>query len=97
MKDEMNSITSKETYEVVQRPKGRRIIPVRRVYVVNLGAIGNIIWFKSRVVAKGFKQVEGIDFNATDAPVCHQVTRRVLLAIATAQKLHMHQMDVKTA
>ncbi len=97
MNDEINSIVSKGTYEVVPRPKDRKIIPVRWVFAVKQDAMGNIQRFKGRVVAKGYKQIEGIYFNETYAPACDQTTRRVLFVIAAEQNLHMHQLDVKTA
>jgi hypothetical protein len=97
MGDEMNSIISKETFVWVPRPRNAKVIPTRWVYATKQDAMGNIQRYKSRVVAKGFKQVEGIDFNETYAPVCNQDTRRVLFAISAQMKFHMHQMDVKTA
>jgi transposase InsO family protein len=97
MDDEISSIVSKGTYEVVPRPTDRKVIPVRWVYAVKHDAYGNLERFKGRVVAKGYRQIEGIDYNETYAPVCDQTTRRVLFAIAAEQNLHMHQLDVKTA
>jgi transposase InsO family protein len=97
MTDEINSILSKETFTWVPRPLNTKVIPTRWVYAVKHDAMGNIQRFKGRVVAKGFKQELGIDFNETYAPVCDQNTRRVLFAIAAQRRLHMHQMDVKTA
>ncbi len=49
------------------------------------------------MVAKGYAQVEGQDYNETYAPVCNQDTRRVLFAIVAKDCLFMHQLDVKTA
>lgn len=97
MGEEMNSIVSKDTFVWVPRPKDAKVIPSRWVYATKQDAMGNIQRYKSRVVAKGFKQVEGIDFNETYAPVCNQDTRRVLFAISAQMRYHMHQMDVKTA
>lgn len=97
MLDEMNSIESKHTFVLVPRPKGGRIIPSRWVYALKQDSMGNIVRFKARVVAKGYKQIEGVDFNETYAPVCNQDTRRVLFALAAQYNLHMHQVDVKTA
>ena len=97
MTDEINSIVSKETFTWVPRPLNTKVIPTRWVYAVKHDAMGNIQRFKGRVVAKGFKQELGIDFNETYAPVCNQSTRRVLFSIAAQKRLHMHQMDVKTA
>jgi hypothetical protein len=47
------------------------------------------------LVAKGYDQVEGIDFNETYAPVVRTTTIRLLLALATILNLEVQQMDVK--
>ena len=49
------------------------------------------------MVARGFTQQPGIDFNETFAPVAHMDTVRTNLAIAAQNKWHVHQMDVKLA
>jgi hypothetical protein len=81
MDDEMNSIESKDTFEWVDRPRDRKVVGVRWVYALKLDAAGRIVRYKARVVAKGYAQVEGLDYNETYAPVCNQDTRRVLFAI----------------
>ena len=49
------------------------------------------------MVARGFTQQPGIDFNETFAPVARMDTVRTILAIAAQKKWHVHQMDVKSA
>ena len=58
---------------------------------------GSIQTFKARIVAKGFKQREGVDYFDTYAPVARIISIRVLLALASIYKFIVHQMDVKTA
>ena len=58
---------------------------------------GSIEKFKARLVAKGFKQREGLDYFDTYSPVARTTTIRVLIALASAFSLEIHQMDVKTA
>ena len=53
--------------------------------------------YKERYVAKGFKQVEGLDYFQTFAPTCKPETFRILLQLSAKQGLVMHQFDVKTA
>ena len=48
-------------------------------------------------MAKGFAQVEGLDYFETYAPTCKPETFRTLLAIATQKDLELGQMDVKSA
>jgi hypothetical protein len=53
--------------------------------------------FKAKLVAKGFRQKEGIDYFDIYAPVARIASIRVLLALASIFSLYVHQMDVKTA
>jgi hypothetical protein len=74
LNDKVNSIVSKGNYKVVPRPSNPKVRYVRWVFAIQQEAMGNIQRHKGRVVAKGSKQVEGIDFNETYAPVCDHIT-----------------------
>jgi hypothetical protein len=52
---------------------------------------------KSRLVAQGFSQKEGIDYEETFAPVARLEAIRILLAFSVAKGFKLHQMDVKSA
>ena len=53
--------------------------------------------FKARLVAQGYSQVKGVDYEKVFSPVARYTSVRSLLALAIAQDLEIHQMDVKTA
>ena len=61
--------------------------------------IGNIIQWKPRLVAQGFSQKPGTDYNndGTFAPVMHFKTLHTVLAYAAINKLKLRQFDVKGA
>ena len=52
--------------------------------------------FNARLVAKGFKQREGVDYFDIYAPVARITLIRILFALASIHNLFVHQMDVKT-
>jgi hypothetical protein len=56
-----------------------------------------VIRNKAQLVAKGFSQVEGLDFGETYAPVARLESIRILLAYATYHGFKLYQMDVKSA
>ncbi|WP_283100722.1 reverse transcriptase domain-containing protein, partial [Escherichia coli] len=58
---------------------------------------GNVITFKGRLVAKGFKQIHGIDYDETFSPVAMLKSIQILFAIAAHYDYEIWQMDVKTA
>jgi hypothetical protein len=56
-----------------------------------------VIRNKSRLVAKGYSQVEGLDFDETYAPIARLESIQILLAYATYHGFKLYQMDVKSA
>ena len=58
---------------------------------------GNIVRYKTRLVAKGFTQKEGIDYKETFSPVLSNDSFRIIMALVSHYDLELHQMDVKTA
>ena len=52
---------------------------------------------KAQLVAQGYLQMEGVDYDETFAPVVRMESIRILLALACQLKFKLYQMDVKTA
>jgi hypothetical protein len=61
------------------------------------GEKGEVVGNKSMLVAQGFSQKEGIDYEETFAPVAHLEAIRILLAFSVAKGFKLYQMDVKSA
>lgn len=100
MKLEMESILKNKTWELVKRPAGKRILRGKWVYRVKNEVNKNgegFLRHKARWCFMGNRQVEGVDYTETFAPVAKFTTIRVILAMAVAQDWELHQMDVKTA
>ena len=66
--DEIQSLVENGTFELVRLPPGRKAIGSRWVFRVKRNADGSIEWYKGRLVAKGFSQRPGFDYNETFAP-----------------------------
>jgi hypothetical protein len=97
MNEEVNSLFEQGTWEQVPIPPGVKPIPVKWVYKVKRDGQGNFERFKARVVAKGFKQQEGIDYDEVFAPVTKYTTFRIIMSIAATEDLEIEQLDIKTA
>ncbi len=98
--DECRSIVENNTFELVPRKSLPSIAkPLRSmlIFKTKLDSEGNVKRYKARLVVKGCGQRKGIDYDEVFAPVAHHETIRVALSLAAADKLLVHQMDVKTA
>ncbi|KAE8253050.1 hypothetical protein A4X03_0g6001 [Tilletia caries] len=97
MDDEYRSLIEMGTWELCHPPPGRKLIGCRWVYKVKTDPEGRAIRKKSRLVAQGFTQVEGIDYDETFAPVARLSALRMMVTLAIQLNLRLHGMDVKTA
>ena len=97
MQTEYNSLMDNNTWTLVKEPEDQQVLPGKWVYKVKYGADGQVDKLKARYVAKGYAQVEGLDFFDTYAPTCKPETFRILLATAAQKDLQLGQMDVKSA
>ena len=97
MESEISSLSNNDTWELVPRPSGKNVVKSKWVYKVKRNADGSISRYKARLVAQGFSQEQGIDYNEVFSPVARSATIRSLLAVANMYDLEIHQMDVTTA
>lgn len=97
MEDEINSLSSNETWVLVERPKNCRVVQTKWLFKTKRNENGDVIRHKARLVARGFTQRYGVDYEETYSPVVRYTTVRLLLAWAAANKMKIHQMDVVTA
>jgi hypothetical protein len=97
MMEEYSSIMKNDVWEVVPRPEGKSVVTSRWLYKIKYVVDGSIEKFKARFVARGFSQVEGVDYDETFAPVARYTSIRAVISIAAEMGWKIHQMDVKTA
>jgi hypothetical protein len=97
MDEEYNALMENQTWDLVPLPKGRKLVRCRWIFRTKMATNGEISKYKSRLVAKGYSQVHGIDYTETFAPVAKMDSIRLVLAIATSRHWEVHQMDVKSA
>jgi hypothetical protein len=84
-------------WELVEPPPNCKPIGTKLVWKNKEGENGEVVRMKSRLVAQGYSQKEGIDYEETFAPVACLDAIRILLAFSVAKGFKLYQMDVKSA
>ncbi|GJZ43028.1 retrovirus-related pol polyprotein from transposon TNT 1-94 [Tanacetum coccineum] len=97
MQEELNQFIANDVWELVPQPKNMTIIGTKWVFRNKLDENGIVSRNKARLVAQGYNQQEGIDYDETYAPVARLESIRILLAYACALDFKLFQMDVKSA
>jgi hypothetical protein len=95
--DEMHTFENMSIYKIIPCPEGRKIIGSKWVFCIKHRPKGEIQKYKAMIMAQGFTQIKGIDYDETFAPVAKLSSIRAILAIAAKLNLEFHQMDVKSA
>jgi hypothetical protein len=94
---ELDTLGARDTYTLEELPTSKKAIGVKWVFKVKLNGEGEVERFKARMVARGFTQVEGQDYNETYAPVSRFTTVRCLMAVKALTGLPLIQLDVGNA
>ncbi|GJT60297.1 retrovirus-related pol polyprotein from transposon TNT 1-94 [Tanacetum coccineum] len=95
MQEELNQFIANDVWELFPQPKNMTIIGTKWVFRNKLEENGIVSLNKARLVAQGYNQQEGIDYDETYAPVARLESIRILLGYACALDFKLFQMDVK--
>ena len=82
------------TWKVVKLPPGRKKVGNKWVFTIKYTPTGLVDRHKARLVAQGFSQKQGIDYEETFSPTLRAESMRILLAISYARKLLIRQVDI---
>ncbi|GJT11160.1 retrovirus-related pol polyprotein from transposon TNT 1-94 [Tanacetum coccineum] len=97
MQEEIHDSERLEVWELVSCPDNMFLIKLKWIYKVKTDESGGVLKNKARLVAQGFRQEEGIDFEESFAPVARIEAIRIFVAYAAHKNMIIYQMDVKTA
>ena len=89
---EIDTIERYGTWELVQKPKDHKAVSCKWVDTIKKDGT-----YKSRLVVRGFTQIQGVDFFDTFAPVAKSATVRIFLVICNEHGMIVHQSDVTAA
>jgi len=95
MDEEMAALDANATWELVALLEDKKAIGCKWVYKVKHNADGSVSRYKTRLVAKGYAQMYGIDYEETYSLVIKMTTIRAVIAVAAAKRWSLHQMDGK--
>ena len=90
--EELESLRKREVFKLTNLPAGRKTVGCRWVFDIKTDGR-----YKARLVAQGFSQVEGVDFNKLFSPVVHFESVRLVFALAALKGWYMTGVDVHTA
>ena len=97
MDSKFHSRQQQKTWSLVPRPANKNIVTCKWVYKLKRNSDGSIARYKARMVAQGYLQQFGLDYEETYSLVVKPTTVRLLLALAVNQNWELRQLDVSNA
>ena len=97
MAEEIAALERDGTWDLVSLPPCVCPITCKWVYKIKTRSDGSLERYKARLVARGFQQEHGRDYDETFAPVAHMTTIQTLLVVASVCHWSVSQLDVKNA
>ena len=97
MDEEFDSLQDNKTWELVSLPPGRKLVQWKWVYKTKIASDGTTTKYKDRLVAKGYSQVQGLDYHETFTLVTRMDSNRLVLEVVASKRWEVHHMDVKSS
>ena len=97
MQSEFSALTKNNTRVLVPRPPHVNVVSCKWVYKLKQHADGSLDKYKARLVARGFTQQYGVDYQDTFSHVVKPATVRLILSLANSSGWHLRQIDVSNA
>ncbi|XP_074336396.1 putative mitochondrial protein AtMg00820 [Apium graveolens] len=94
---ELNEFERNEVWKLVPRPKNKSVVGTKWVFRNKTDSDGTIIRNKARLVANGYSQQEGTDYDEIFAPIARLKAIRIFLAYAAQMKFKVFQMNFKSS
>jgi hypothetical protein len=97
MLEELRALEKNKTWDLVKLPPGKKAMSCKWVFTVKQNPEGKVERYKARLVARGYSQTYGIDYDETFAPVSKMSMVRTLISCDANFGWPLHQLDVKNA
>ncbi|GKA12174.1 ribonuclease H-like domain-containing protein, partial [Tanacetum coccineum] len=97
MNNEIEALNRNNTWTICDLPIGRKPIGSKWIWKIKYKALGEIEIYKARLIAKGFSQREGFDYDETFSHVVNMVIARCLIGLAIVNNWPLYQLDVNNA
>ena len=97
MQEEIDSLQEHDVYELTELPRGRKAVGCKWVFKIKHNADGSVERYKARLVAQGYSQRYGLDYDETFSPVVRFESIRTVVALPVQRGLKLHQIDVTSA
>ena len=97
MNKELLSLKTNDVFDLVKLPENKKAIGCRWVFKRKIKEDGSVERYKARLVAQGFSQQPGRDYDETFCPVVRYESIRYVIAMASQMGMMLHQMDVTSA
>jgi hypothetical protein len=97
MQEEYDSLMTNNTWTLVPLLTGKKSVSCKWVFKIKQGANEEVERYKARLVARGFTQTYGVDYNKSFAPIAKFTSIHCIFALAALEDMEIHQMDVKIA
>ena len=95
MKKELDTLQKTGTWDLIDLPSGKSAIGFKWVYKIKTRSDGTVDHYKAHLVARGFTQEYGIDYEVTFSPMARLSSVRTLIIVYATRKWPLFQMDVK--
>nr|XP_016468104.1 PREDICTED: uncharacterized mitochondrial protein AtMg00820-like [Nicotiana tabacum] len=97
IQEKLDQFCKYQVWKVIPKPENVSIIETKWFFRNKLNKDGKVVRNKARLVAQGYSQQEGVDYDETFAPVARLESIRILLAYASFKGFRLFQMDIKIA